>query len=143
MQCYARKMIKDYIEETLDLDLHGNEEEVLLDYQQEIRGPLLHFLAEIMKLQILIMHENSEKGEEKFEESLGDSSSHWKVHAYDEGEMYRFQIVEEDEHPKLSSINSFTNIKSSAYNRRKSNNNTESERGETTADGHSLHRMQI
>ena len=45
MQCYARKMIKDYLDETVDLDLLGNEEELLSDYSMEIRGPLLGYLA--------------------------------------------------------------------------------------------------
>lgn len=58
IQCFGRKIMKDYIDENMGLGLLGNEDELLSDYSAEIRGDLLGYLAEDLKVEVTIHHED-------------------------------------------------------------------------------------
>ena len=82
--CYGRKIIKDYIDETLDLDLFGNEDKIINDYDSEIRGSLLGYLATVLKMEVTLVHSEGDNKEEGLRESLGNMDAPWKVVIFDE-----------------------------------------------------------
>ena len=61
LQCFGRKVIKNYMS-TIDsngpLSLYGNEDDLLLDYNAEIRGQLLHMLAQSLKISAVIIYKD-------------------------------------------------------------------------------------
>lgn len=63
LNCYGRKAIKNYLDahraNPCQLNLYGNEEEILVDYNAEIRGELLQMLAWALKISACVAYKDA------------------------------------------------------------------------------------
>lgn len=87
--------------------LHGNEDDLLVDYNSEIRGQLLHMLALSFKIHVCVTFKDAGgQLEDTFKEYFGDRNSVARVEISDNGDFYRVTVIVEEEEAKLASISS-------------------------------------